>query len=93
MFYTLFLFLSRQMDDLSNFPYYEHLLSPQSHHFVGSHRTGILGSAARARQAQLITPIVIQFSIIVDSLTIGAALLPSLKAQYKVSKTNETMLK
>lgn len=33
---------------------------------------------------ELIKPFVIQFSIILDSLTIGAAVLPSLRAQYQV---------
>lgn len=33
---------------------------------------------------ELIKPFIIQFSIILDSLTIGAAVLPSLRAQYQV---------
>lgn len=36
---------------------------------------------------ELIKPFVIQFSIILDSLTIGAAVLPSLRAQYQVCVT------
>lgn len=37
---------------------------------------------------ELIKPFVIQFSIILDSLTIGAAVLPSLRAQYQVYLIN-----
>lgn len=32
-------------------------------------------------------PLVVYFSVVLNSLTIGAALLPSLKAQYKVQQT------
>ncbi|GFU08719.1 transmembrane protein KIAA1109 [Trichonephila clavipes] len=35
---------------------------------------------------ELIRPIIIQFSIILDSLTIGAAVLPSLRAQYQMGQ-------
>ncbi|KFM73895.1 hypothetical protein X975_01879, partial [Stegodyphus mimosarum] len=35
---------------------------------------------------ELIKPIIIQFSIILDSLAIGAAVLPSLRAQYQMGK-------
>ncbi|XP_022257396.1 uncharacterized protein KIAA1109-like, partial [Limulus polyphemus] len=39
-----------------------------------------------APEHHLIHPIIIQFSIIVDSLTVGAALLPSLQAQYQMGQ-------
>lgn len=37
-------------------------------------------------QQRLIKPIVVQFSIILDSFTIGASLLPSLRAQYQIGQ-------
>ena len=41
---------------------------------------------------QLIKPIVVQFSVILDSFTIGASLLPSLRAQYQIGRVTSSGL-
>lgn len=57
-------------------------------------RAAAAASSAQKRYAAadtgLLRPLVMQFSVIVRSLTITAALLPSLKAQYKMDQINST---
>ncbi len=51
------------------------------------------GTAApldRQPKQHLIKPIVVQFSVILDSFTIGASLLPSLRAQYQIGRVTSS---
>jgi hypothetical protein len=51
------------------------------------------GAAApldRQPKQHLIKPIVVQFSVILDSFTIGASLLPSLRAQYQIGRVTSS---
>lgn len=42
------------------------------------------------QDSKLIKPIVVQFSVVLESFTIGAALLPSLRAQYQIGQVTST---
>ncbi|GLG98163.1 Uncharacterized protein GBIM_04765, partial [Gryllus bimaculatus] len=48
------------------------------------------GSSRQRPESSLLQPLVMQFSIVLQSLSITAALLPSLQAQYKMDQVNST---
>lgn len=70
----------------------------QTHHYTpsrgaksssGNQRTASF-NRSRVSEAGLLQPIVIHFSIILQSLSITTALLPSLQAQYKMDELKST---
>lgn len=72
-------------------------MSNLEHNSNPSHVNGKFGNTDSA-QPGLIQPIAIQFNIVLESLTVGAALLPSLTAKYQVknirhSSINQTYCK
>ncbi|XP_074602504.1 transmembrane protein KIAA1109 homolog tweek isoform X2 [Brevipalpus obovatus] len=61
-------------------------LSPSVENQFARGLFNITQSSTRDEAQKLIKPIVFQFSIVFDSFTIGASLLPSLKAQYQIGQ-------
>ena len=52
--------------------------------------SGTVPSSDQQNKQKLIKPIVVQFSVILDSFTIGASLLPSLRAQYQIGRVTSS---
>nr|CAD7425599.1 unnamed protein product [Timema monikensis] len=61
--------------------------SPRNVHSSQTHTYGI---SQPQDESNLLHPLIMQFSIILQSLSITAALLPSLQAQYKMDQVNST---
>ena len=74
----------QQFDEMTSSHETQHFHEPSIHIDVVDH------VFTQPKPKQLIKPIVVQFSIILDSFTIGAALLPSLKAQYQMKQVTSS---